>query len=57
MKDSVEKIVEEIDKSTMLGAAWDCLSDIAKDRFKKKLQAIIDEEKSKNGTPIIKFVE
>lgn len=43
MKTTVEKIIEEIDNSTMLGAAWDCLSDAAKERFKKKLQSIIDD--------------
>ena len=43
MKTPVEKIVEELDKSTMLGAAWDCLSDVAKERFRKKLQDIIDD--------------
>lgn len=39
----VEKVVEAIDNSNLLGAAWDCLSDAAKDRFKKKIQAIIDD--------------
>lgn len=40
----VEKVVEAIDKSSLLGAAWDCLSDTAKERFKKKLEAIINDE-------------
>ena len=45
MKDDVvEKIVEAIDDSTMLGAAWDCLSDRAQARFKVKLQKILDDE-------------
>ena len=43
MKTHVEKIVEEIDKSNLLGAAWDCLSDAAKERFRKKLQDIIND--------------
>lgn len=51
MKTTVEKIVEEIDKSTMLGAAWDCLSDVAKERFKKKLQSIIDVAYDERCTP------
>lgn len=40
---TVEQIIEAIDSSTLLGAAWDCLSDAAKDRFKKKLLDIIDK--------------
>lgn len=43
-EDKVEKIVEAIDESTMLGAGWDCLSDAAKIRFKNKLKAILDAE-------------
>jgi hypothetical protein len=39
----VEKVVEAIDSSSLLGAAWDCLSDGAKERFKKKIQKILDD--------------
>lgn len=42
-EEKIDQIVEAIDESTMLGAAWDCLSDTAKGRFKKKLQKILDE--------------
>lgn len=42
-EEQVEKIVEAIDSSTMLGAAWDCLSEAAKGRFKAKLKKILDE--------------
>jgi hypothetical protein len=42
-EEKIDQIVEAIDESTMLGAAWDCLSDTAKGRFKKKLALILDE--------------
>jgi polyphosphate kinase 2 (PPK2 family) len=39
----VAKIEELIDKSTMLGAAWDCLSADAKERFRNKmLEAVLN---------------
>ena len=34
-EETVDKIVEAIDCSTMLGAGWDCLSPAAKERFKQ----------------------
>ncbi len=37
----VDRIVEQIDSSTLLGAAWDCLSDAARARFKLRLSDII----------------
>lgn len=40
----IEKIIEEIDKSTLLGAAWDCLSEAAKTKFKAKIQKILDDD-------------
>lgn len=43
---TLEKIIEAIDSSSLLGAAWDCLSDTAKERFKKKLQKILDDSSS-----------
>jgi hypothetical protein len=43
VKTAVEKIEEAIESSTMLGAAWDCLSLTAKDRFRAKLEAILEE--------------
>ena len=45
----VDKIVKIIDESTMLGAAWDCLSEAAKTRFKKKFQEAIDDS---SGSPM-----
>ena len=45
-EETVDKIVEAIDCSTMLGAGWDCLSPAAKERFRKKLASIIDETRS-----------
>ena len=45
-EEKIDQIVQAIDESTMLGAAWDCLSDTAKGRFKKKLALILDEESS-----------
>lgn len=48
---TVDKIVEAIDQSTMLGAGWDCLSDIAKERFRKKLQRILDDAASRSPPP------
>lgn len=43
MKDPVEQVVQVLDESTMLGAAWDCLSDAAKARFRNKIKKIIDD--------------
>lgn len=37
----VDKIFDAFDESTMIGAAWDCLSVNAKDKFRKKLEKII----------------
>lgn len=37
----VENIITEIDSKTLLGAAWDCMSDSAKERFREKLAKII----------------
>lgn len=45
-EEKIDQIVEAIDESTMLGAAWDCLSDTGKGRFKKKLALILDDETS-----------
>jgi len=44
---AAEKIIEEIDGRTLLGAAFDCMSDAAKARFQKKLESIITE--AQNG--------
>lgn len=43
LKTAVAKIVEEIDKSTLLGAAFDCMSDQGKLRFQNKMKKIIQE--------------
>lgn len=45
-EEQTDKIVEAIDSSTMLGAAWDCLSEAAKARFKDKLKKILDDARS-----------
>ena len=38
----VEKLVEVIDSSKMLGAAWDCISDMGKERLKEKFSIVVD---------------
>lgn len=40
---TVNKILEVIDKSTLLGAALDCMSEDGKDRLKSKLKNILEE--------------
>ena len=40
-QEAVEKIIEEIDKSTLLGAAFDCISESGKAKFRVKLEAIV----------------
>lgn len=40
---AVELIIREIDRSTLLGAAFDCVSEAGKERFKNKLIKIILE--------------
>jgi hypothetical protein len=42
-KETVEKIITEIDKSTLLGAAYDCISDVGKQKFQDKLIKIVIE--------------
>ena len=37
----VEKVIEEIDKSMLLGAAYDCMSEDGKSRFREKLTKAI----------------
>ena len=37
----VEEIIETIDSSTLLGAAYDCMSVVGKTRLKDKITAII----------------
>lgn len=45
-EEKIDQILQAIDDSTMLGAAWDCLSETARGRFKRKLALILDEEAS-----------
>ena len=42
----LEKIIEAIDSNALLGAVWDCFSDTAKERFKKKIKKILDDSSS-----------
>jgi len=37
----VEQIVDELDKTVLLSAAWDCMSESKKEQFKRKLEHII----------------
>lgn len=46
MNVKVDKIIEEIDKRTLLGAAYDCMSEKGKERFKQSLQKIIEGDNS-----------
>ena len=38
----IEKILDLLDRSTMLGAAWDCLSATSQARFKLNLRRTIN---------------
>jgi len=38
-----EQIIEEMDNLTLLGAAFDCMSDSGKAKFQKKVEKIIME--------------
>ena len=37
----VQDIIAEIDKSTLLGAAYDCISEAGKIKFQNKIEQII----------------
>lgn len=39
----VDKIVYEIDQSTLLGAAYDCMTESEKYSFRKKLKNLLNE--------------
>ena len=41
----VDKIIQEMDKTLVLGAAWDCLNDAQQKRFKDKLTKLLEESK------------
>ena len=41
--DLIKKIEDLLDEFTLLGAAWDCMSDNAKTRFKKALRHMLTE--------------
>lgn len=43
VKSAVARIIEEMDKSCLLGAAYDCMTDGGKARFQKKIEKIIQE--------------
>jgi hypothetical protein len=43
-KQATEKIIEELDKTVLLGAAYDCMSDAGKAKLCKKIEKIIEEE-------------
>ena len=38
---TVNRILEEIDKSMLLGAAFDCMTENGKEKFKTKIKKII----------------
>lgn len=43
LKLAIDKIIEEIDKFTLLGAAYDCMSDQNKTHFQNKIKKIMQE--------------
>ena len=43
IKKLVDKIIAEIDKSMLLGAAYDCMSEDGKTKFRNKLSKMIAE--------------
>jgi hypothetical protein len=43
-KEKVQKIIDEIDKSTLLGAAYDCISEQGKIRFQDKIEKILEND-------------
>ena len=40
----VERIIAVFETSTLLGAAWDCISDEGKERLKKKFETALTKE-------------
>lgn len=40
----VEEIVNELDKTVLLSAAWDCMSEGKKEQFRRKLEHIITKK-------------
>jgi hypothetical protein len=42
-KNLVSKIVEEMDKELLLGAAYDCMTPQEKVKFEKKLEKIVEQ--------------
>ena len=43
---TVDLIIEELDKSVLLSAAYDCMSDGGKEKLKAKLKKIIEDHDS-----------
>lgn len=41
-KITTDKIIQEIDKTLMLGGAWDCMTDREQTRFKAKLVKLLE---------------
>ena len=41
-KEKVQAIIDEIDRSTLLGAAYDCISEQGKIRFQDKIENILE---------------
>lgn len=44
-REATQEIVQEIDKSLLLGAAYDCMSEPGKLSFQNKVEAILKQEK------------
>ena len=42
MNDVIDEIIQLLDSMTLLGAAYDCMSDAGKERFKDKLRQILE---------------
>ena len=40
----VDDIIKRIDKSTLLGAAYDCMSDSGKDKFRADIKDILSKK-------------
>ena len=43
---TVNKILEEIDKSMLLGAAFDCMTESGKEKFKAKITKIVEDHQN-----------
>jgi hypothetical protein len=46
---TVNRILEEIDKSMLLGAAFDCMTESGKEKFKSKIKKIVEDNQDDNS--------